>query len=145
MREIKFRGRRIDNMQHTPRKFVYGSLLYLYKEDVDWTGKKVGSKKHIWFIIDESDYNTIVDKETIGQYTGLKDSEGTEIYEGDILESTAFGSEEIGKVTYSEDDAMFELEMDGVVLNFSNESSKGWTVIGNIYENPELLEGECNG
>lgn len=73
------------------------------------------------------------------QYTGLKDSGGTEIYEGDILESTAFGSEEIGKVIYSEDDAMFELEVDGVVLNFGNESSKWWTVIGNIYENPEWL------
>ena len=73
------------------------------------------------------------------QYTGLKDSEGTEIYEGDILESVAFGSEEIGKIIYSEDDAMFELDTDGVVLNFSNENSKWWTVIGNIYENPELL------
>ena len=73
------------------------------------------------------------------QYTGLKDSEGTEIYEGDILESVAFGSEEIGKIVYSEDDAMFELDIDGVVLKFSNESSKWWTVIGNICENPELL------
>lgn len=76
------------------------------------------------------------------QYTGLKDSEGTEIYEGDILESATFGSEEIGKVIYCEDDAMFELEVGRVVLNFGNESSKGWTVIGNIYENPEWLGNE---
>lgn len=131
MREIKFRGKHLD----IGGDWKYGNLVICENGDcLIGTCKEYGPEARYM--------RNQVYPDSVGQYTGLKDSEGTEIYEGDILESVAFGSEEIGKVIYSEDDAMFELEMDGVILNFSNEDSKSWTVIGNLYENPELLGDE---
>ena len=69
MREIKFRGKRIDNGQ-----WVYGDVARIYP-----AGKIIGI--HDWF----SRRIYEIDPETIGQYTGLKDKNGKEIYEGDIL------------------------------------------------------------
>lgn len=82
------------------------------------------------------------------QYTGLKDKNDKEIYEGDILKGTTKGnSEEVLAITYVKwDRGQFDL--------FTEMTSDSWEdalynymqffdveVIGNIYENPELLEG----
>ena len=78
------------------------------------------------------------DKPVYMQYTGLKDKNSKEIYEGDILESNhkLFRFE----VIWSEDWAMFTVKGDSV------EALIRWAtyceVIGNIYENPELLKGD---
>lgn len=61
MREIKFRGKRVDNGE-----FVYGSYLK------DVTGH---------YIVDYSGIKYLIEKETVGQFTGLKDKNGKEIYE----------------------------------------------------------------
>ena len=67
------------------------------------------------------------------QYTGLKDKNGVEIYEGDIVETL----DELTKIT----DVKF---IDGAFMPFDHSSpeikSEESSVIGNIYENPELLE-----
>lgn len=72
----------------------------------------------------------------IMQYTGLKDIDGKDIYEGDILKM--FGEDRYCEVRYDELSASFRLR-----------NNEGWQlynplfmgeVIGNIYENPELLE-----
>ena len=106
MREIKFRG-----WNPELNKWVYWNLLL---SPTEWVERGLA----------------ILNLESIGEYTGLKDKNKKEIYEGDILKDTGevknFGYfYRFGKYT--------DLKTDGDWA-FSNE------IIGNIYENPELLE-----
>ncbi|MEF7566396.1 YopX family protein [Bacillus infantis] len=78
------------------------------------------------------------------QYTGLKDKKGQEIYEGDIL--SAFHGTQITAVTWNEKYGLYEIVLQVSGLSEPMEELLGnhldvVEVIGNIYENPELLEG----
>jgi hypothetical protein len=66
------------------------------------------------------------------QYTGLKDKNGKEIYEGDILKSDIF----TGQVIYYAPTFMV-VEKDGWDMITNGED---YEIVGNIYENPELLK-----
>jgi len=74
------------------------------------------------------------------QYTGLRDKNGREIYEGDIVRFKDWWDEEmVGEVRYSEKDMAFTIVndfWDGFPIMYADDLE----VIGNIYKNPELLE-----
>jgi hypothetical protein len=125
MREVKFRGKSIDEEK---TGWFYGDYCStpnpnILFEDLDG----------------EIDCEPIV-PETVGQYTGLQDKNGKEVYEGDIIQikDHAFqGAMNIdGNYEVYYNDYM-ELCCGGLILF---RQLPYLTVIGNIYENPELLE-----
>ncbi|KTF00003.1 YopX family protein [Lacticaseibacillus paracasei] len=86
-----------------------------------------------------------VDRNTVSLYTGLKDKNGREIYENDVLQCTSYtyGNGETGKtsllVKYDEMSAGF---IAGPYMLGKLMDIRKCEVIGNIFENPELLEGK---
>lgn len=126
-REIKFRG-----YDKFDKRWVYGYGLH---QSIFIDGS---SNAYVTAGIREV---FIVDKESAGQYTGCKDANGNEIYEGDILKCKLYnGDYENYVIVWDEEDACFDA-FNKDKSNFMVTSI--WTaseIIGNIYENPELLE-----
>lgn len=101
--------------------------------------------KYGYFIIDEKyaqiwqegDVPVIVDLKTAGPCTGIKDKKGTEIYQGDIVRSSI--RHEIGECVFEKGRFMIKFRRN-IYLTFMAENRTSLRVLGNIYENPELLE-----
>ncbi|WP_302942837.1 YopX family protein [Alistipes putredinis] len=129
MREIKFRGKRLDNGE-----WIEGDLLRMNGH---------------WFIFldpaPEGIDKYAVDPATVGEFTGLKDKNGKEIYEGgDVMEipETDFNAEIIGRVLF-EEDAYYIIPLRGGHLwglhwSLRKHDAK---IIGNIHDNPKFLKG----
>lgn len=126
MRENKFRA------WHKGKK-IMGEVLgidILHKE-IFFSNEDVDCYEH-------TDFKDI----ELMQYTGLKDKNNKEIYEGDIV--TLHNSKY--KVIFNSKEAGFVLRDDEFEMNipFTNNNNKRMEVIGNIYENPELLKENNN-
>lgn len=132
MRDIKFRGYAIDEMANSQWMNGYGVTQIEY---VDGT---------IDTVILTEQGNYAVYEASIGQYTGINDYEGKEIYEGDIVEK------EIMESIFDDSKLIGVVKMiDGCwcVVNDKKKVAKYlWSetdvnrVIGNVYENKNLLE-----
>lgn len=138
MREIKFRGKRLfDN-----KEWKYG-FYYLY---IDNLGKEFHNILNEEEQVTVNEYGatvpafTNIDKNTLGQYTGLKDVNGKEIYEGDIVYVAS--EDEKAMILWDKESARFVLQFKDWCADFDNYYEKDLEVVGNIYDNPELLEKE---
>lgn len=122
MREILFRGKRNDNGE-----WIYGYLLESYS--MKWILNPLSDGGFKWFLVDNN---------TICQFTGLFDKNGNKIWENDIVDThnRGVGYSRLEKVIY-ENGGFFPISTHGWECEPDADEIE---VIGNVFDNKELLE-----
>ena len=122
MRTIKFRGR-------SGNLWAYGNLHIIEHEEY-------GDSAYII----EASSTTMVDISTIGQFTGLHDKNGKEIYEGDIVRYSLDDRKDVGYIGFHTRSASFRVIAEHTDFGIGNRGELhefALEVIGNIHDNPE--------
>ncbi|NLE06917.1 MAG: hypothetical protein GX638_19225 [Crenarchaeota archaeon] len=142
MRDIKFRGKRVDNGE-----WVYGDLVKIHTRK----GYGYGIRNTVERVNDGI-INLIPEEvmpQTVGQYTGLKDKNGKEIYEGDIVQvkmsagySECYEWEKFQIKFISEKQLGRFIAIDRNNESWNITSSNEIEVIGNVYEDGGLLDSK---
>ena len=130
MRQIKFRGKNLDG------EWVYGFYVEEERQTLN------GFEKKYFIVNDGYDY---VKPDTVGQFTGLYDKDGKEIYDGDIILEKLKRSRKDGDLyeIVFEDCQWFGKNKDGAITSLSLLNDfHVIKIIGNIHDNPELLTNE---
>lgn len=127
-RTIQFRAKRTKS-EDAQERFIEGSLLSF----LDIHGKRV------YHIVSDSGMRNDIQPDTIGEYTGLKDKNGTPIFEGDIVSFVFKGRVVCSEVAWCQHSASFYLKQQSAHL-LTSEFAEKYTIIGNIYDNPEFLK-----
>lgn len=130
MREILFRGQKANN------EWVYGNLTMI--GEFPYISEAMGHENSVF-------------KETVGQYTGLTDKNGTKIFEGDIIQrkyefNGVVNHIETYKIVFWDGGFSYAIENDDFP-NYICDTEYAicideFEVIGNIYDNPKMLKGE---
>lgn len=135
MREIIFRGQRSNNGE-----WVYGYLVEATNVITDKKATFIFEQDATYFTHGEFACSFEVKPETVGQYTGVIDKNGKKVFEGDVVEYD--GS--CGEIVFVERRGAFmsnEKDMYGEWLSNLPQYGTGIVeIIGNIYDNKEILE-----
>lgn len=134
LREIIFRGQtrrrggRVKNAdgEPMPSHWVYGGV---FPGDGDFS---------VIYQREPEVKKFAVYSDTVGQFTGLLDCNKVRIFEGDIVPY----EDEIGVIKYDVEDARFVIKFDGWIGNFADMAGDWVEVIGNVYDNPEIVESK---
>ena len=143
MKEILFRGKRIDNGEWIEGYYAVQSNHACFAHELKYT--------HFIFKDICLDFNLgglqefEVIPETVGQYTRLKDKNGKQIFEGDIVQYYGTYPLEVyieeGHTKIRWYDTISASKYDELFFTIDREGYGEWEIIGNIHDNPELLKG----
>ena len=140
MREILFRGKRLDNGEWVEGWYQPETTIKHWNGIQETVGVTIAYKAEDGFL-----EGTLVDPSTVGQYTGLTDKNGKRIFEGDVVKTSDVTHEDVIQIPGE----LFAIELRkgcwtmvcGQNWDFLETNYRYVEVIGNIHDNPELLKG----
>lgn len=145
LRDIKFRGKRVDN-----REWIYGFYVeaksgrtpfntgYILETDADFSYGDNGNRIRIGCFVE-------IDRKTLGQYIGIKDCCGCNYFDGDIFKIDIDGKIKKYWIEWIEDGWYAVNISTRIYQPILNSWAKMSCICGNVHDNPEMLEENKDG